>query len=223
MNIVDNVKSLFSEHSQVQNLLKDQSKEIDYLRQKENKLMYLFFILHRKGVDVNEVYESELKDVPTERFNEWIKEHMNEDEPPEISFDSQASYSPILEGPFPKPKRPKIVPALNLVGLPEYETSSDEEDDNNNESSSVLKHKNSEDGSKLNRKSEFGSQASLSLSVKAFEDDKIKEDYSLKDLLKINNRTKGKFDSGSTFEPLGGMQVSQSLNTDQINFLGDTM
>lgn len=70
----------------------NQEKEIDYLRQKENKLMYLFFLLHRRGVDVNGVYESELKDVPTDRFNEWVKEHMDEEEPPTISFDSQASY-----------------------------------------------------------------------------------------------------------------------------------
>lgn len=69
-----------------------QEKEIDYLRQKENKLMYLFFLLHRRGVDVNGVYESELKDVPTDRFNEWVKEHMDEEDPPSISFDSQASY-----------------------------------------------------------------------------------------------------------------------------------
>ena len=98
---------MISEIFQFREFLENQSKEIDYLRQKENKLMYLFFILHRKGVDVNEVYEEELKDIPTERFNEWIKENMEDDEdPPEISFESQASFSPINSGPMIKPNKP---------------------------------------------------------------------------------------------------------------------
>ena len=72
-----------------------QEKEIDRLKQKESKLMYLFFILHKKGVDVNQVYDEELKDVPTERFNEWLREHMDDEKSPEISFDSKASYEDI--------------------------------------------------------------------------------------------------------------------------------
>lgn len=97
---------MISEIFQFRELIESQTKEIDYLRQKENKLMYLFFILHRRGVDVNEVYEEQLKDIPTDRFNEWVKDHIDEDDSPDISFESQASFSPIEKGPMPRPIKP---------------------------------------------------------------------------------------------------------------------
>ena len=98
---------MITEIFQFREILEKHTKEIDYLRQKENKLMYLFFLLHKRGVEVNEVYDSKLKDVPTERFNEWVKEHIDEEEPPEISFESDASFSPIEKGPMPQPIRPE--------------------------------------------------------------------------------------------------------------------
>ena len=136
--------------------------------------MYLFFTLHKKGIDVNSVYEAELKDVPTDRFNEWIKEQMDEeDQPPEISFESQASYEPIHEGPMPQPIRPHWVPKLVLDTIPDYVTSSDEDD---NESL---------DGSKIHRKSEFVSEASMSFYGKEPAHTRYKEDYSLSKEKKI--------------------------------------
>jgi hypothetical protein len=40
-----------------------------YARNKENKLMYLIFKLHKKGFPVNLVYEEEVKPISTKRFN----------------------------------------------------------------------------------------------------------------------------------------------------------
>lgn len=203
-----------------------QAKEIDYLRQKENKLMYLFFILHKRGVDVNDVYESELRDVPTDRFNEWIKEHMDDEEPPDISFDSQASYSPILEGPMPQPKRPEKVPQLNLVTIPDYITSSDEEEENNESSIFAMKNK-SVDGSKLHRPSDLHSECSLSFTQqKDKENDEMKhykEEFSITDEIKINRhkvRDKNKMQTDSSLDNIVRVMpaVSQSLNTDNIHF-----
>ena len=145
--------------------------------------MYLFYLLHRKGIDVNTVYETELKDVPTERFNEWIKNKMGEDEqPPDISFESQASYSPICDGPMPKPIKPICVPTLNLDTIPDYITSSDEGE--NDESSLHCLMNKSLDGSKLHRKSEVVSDASILHNDMDPSHLKFKEDYLLIQKLK---------------------------------------
>ena len=151
MGILKCIQALINEIFKFREVIEFQNTEIDYLRQKENKLMYLFYMLHRRGIDVNSIYDSELKDVPTERFNEWIKEHMTEDEPPpEFSFESQASYSPICKGPMLKPNKPKWVPLLNFETIPDYVTSSDEAEGND-----------SLEGSKLHRKSEIESDSSI--------------------------------------------------------------
>jgi hypothetical protein len=165
-NILNMIQPLMNEIVAFKEKVDIQTKEIDYLRQKENKLMYLFFILHRRGVDVNGVYENELKDVPTDRFNEWVKEHMDDEEPPSLSFDSQGSYSLICEGPMLRPNRPDNVPILNLVTIPDYITSSDEGEEGNNANESIFNVKKSLDGSKANRPSDVNSELSISFTNK---------------------------------------------------------
>jgi hypothetical protein len=44
-------------------------EDVTYSKNKENKLMYLIFKLHKKGYPVNEVYEREIKPIETARFN----------------------------------------------------------------------------------------------------------------------------------------------------------
>ncbi|CAI2358939.1 unnamed protein product [Moneuplotes crassus] len=192
-----------------------QKDEISYLRQKESKLMYLFYIMHNKGIDVNKIYDEQLRDIPTDRFDEWMKENMEENKPPEISFDSQASYEDICEGPMPQPDRPKCIPQLNLDCIPDYVTSSDEDDAN--DSSIFDQNKKSIDGSKLHRPSELNSILSMSFSQKDFSKE-YNEEYTLsqrakkrKDSVLTNNRVEDQ----ELNEVLG---MTKSLNTDQINF-----
>ena len=173
--------------------------------------MYLFFTLHKKGIDVNSVYEAELKDVPTDRFNEWIKEQMDEeDQPPEISFESQASYEPIHEGPMPQPIRPHWVPKLVLDTIPDYVTSSDEDD---NESL---------DGSKIHRKSEFVSEASMSFYGKEPAHTRYKEDYSLskekkRDIFK-NERINDNENPFSNHKNRNSDSFSQNTENENLKF-----
>lgn len=47
---------------------------LEYSKNKENKLMYLIFKLHKKGYPVNDVYESEVKPISTRRFNNEMME-----------------------------------------------------------------------------------------------------------------------------------------------------
>ena len=87
--------------------LKIRQKRLNILNRKKISLCIYSLFCINKGIDVNSVYEAELKDIPTNRFNEWMKKQIEEDDqPPEISFESQASYEPIHEGPMPQPIRP---------------------------------------------------------------------------------------------------------------------
>ena len=98
--------------------------------------MYLVFKLHKKGFPVNHIYDSEVKNISTRRFN---SEMMQKGEPglesPKdmrgdsyIEFDSQLSYEDLgIIKVDPKPK-PNFVPGLNFEGkLAEYVSSDEEE------------------------------------------------------------------------------------------------
>lgn len=42
------------------------------LKMKENKMMYLLFVLNNEGCPVNEINEKKIKHIPTEKFEEFI-------------------------------------------------------------------------------------------------------------------------------------------------------
>ena len=50
-------------------MLKEMQDELDYGKQRENKLMFFLFILKEKGFPISEVFEEEIKDIPTTRFS----------------------------------------------------------------------------------------------------------------------------------------------------------
>lgn len=63
--ISDQLDGLFYENKNLQDSL-------EYAKNKENKLMYLIFKLHRQGYPVNEIYEQEVKPISTGRFNDEL-------------------------------------------------------------------------------------------------------------------------------------------------------
>jgi hypothetical protein len=56
------------------------TESLEYSRNKENKLMYLIFKLHKKGYPVNQIYEDEVKPVSTRRFNNELMDMGNADD-----------------------------------------------------------------------------------------------------------------------------------------------
>ena len=50
-------------------MVKEMQEELDYGKQRENKLMFFLFILKEKGFPISEVFEEEIKDIPTTRFS----------------------------------------------------------------------------------------------------------------------------------------------------------
>ena len=57
-----------NEHMVSENKLLNDS--LIYSKNKENKLMYLVFKLHKKGYPINDIYEKEVKPISTLRFNQ---------------------------------------------------------------------------------------------------------------------------------------------------------
>lgn len=110
--------------------------------------MYLVYVLQSKGYPVNEIFESDVKPIPTLRFQDFLNDHpevedqmsqrgLNEEEKKMFSFRSDDSYELITATFSPPKKRPACVPPLQLEGLPEYESSSDEGEQDNEEQMNV--------------------------------------------------------------------------------------
>eukprot|EP00349_Pseudokeronopsis_sp_Brazil_P009629 CAMPEP_0202970272 /NCGR_PEP_ID=MMETSP1396-20130829/16251_1 /ASSEMBLY_ACC=CAM_ASM_000872 /TAXON_ID= /ORGANISM="Pseudokeronopsis sp., Strain Brazil" /LENGTH=138 /DNA_ID=CAMNT_0049698671 /DNA_START=270 /DNA_END=686 /DNA_ORIENTATION=- len=124
------------EVARLQRQVKKYQKRVEYHRNKENKFLFFLFSLQNKGIPVNEIYESEgIKDIPTSRFGELMGEDTKGTNQSSMmfSFYSDDSYEPIQEGPDPAllKEKPKCVPQLNLLNIPQYDSSSDEEGNKN--------------------------------------------------------------------------------------------
>jgi hypothetical protein len=44
-------------------------KDIDYGKQRENKLIFFLYVLKEHGLPVSDVFDAEIKDLPTTRFS----------------------------------------------------------------------------------------------------------------------------------------------------------
>ena len=148
--MLQDLNILIKQNQELNGIAQRQQNELNYAKQRENKIMFLLFTLQNKNYPVNEVFEKEVKHIPTARFAEFIEqkgggagegelplnpgdEHPKAGEDEEenknlISFDSQASYESLPCGPKLLGKKPEIIPSLNLDMLPGYESYSSEEE-----------------------------------------------------------------------------------------------
>jgi hypothetical protein len=53
--------------------IEEMKVEVEHGKNKESKLMYLYFLLHQRGFPVNEIYDEKLKSIPTSRFMEFLE------------------------------------------------------------------------------------------------------------------------------------------------------
>ncbi|CAI2385922.1 unnamed protein product [Moneuplotes crassus] len=124
------------ENLQMKEVIQEFKDEVDYCKQRENKLMYFLYIMKEKGLPVGEIFEQEIKEIPTKRFSKYF-----DDESPEncikerprkyISLSERVlpgnrdpaisdttSIMNITEGQPKKQRKPSLVPKLNLEQLP---------------------------------------------------------------------------------------------------------
>lgn len=104
------IDKLNLQNKELNELCNNLEDEINYLKCREKKIMYLIHLLQNKGYPVQNTYEKELKNVNTMRIHEFIemKERENfekENGGPELddkyyfSFHTEDSFLPICDGP----------------------------------------------------------------------------------------------------------------------------
>jgi hypothetical protein len=72
--LLKELKIVSKESSQMKDVIQEFKDEVDYWKQRENKLMYFLYVMKEKGLPVGEIFESEIKDIPTKRFSKYFDE-----------------------------------------------------------------------------------------------------------------------------------------------------
>jgi hypothetical protein len=63
------IDQLHKENLDLRELLMELQKDIDYGKQRENKLIFFLYVLKENGLPVSDVFDAEIKDLPTTRFS----------------------------------------------------------------------------------------------------------------------------------------------------------
>ena len=66
---LDEIKVLVGENQELKSVVREIKSELDYGKQRENKLMYFLFVLQKKGIQIYDIFDSNIKDMPTTRFS----------------------------------------------------------------------------------------------------------------------------------------------------------
>lgn len=67
--MLEEIKMLLEENEEVKDIAKSLRKEVQYQKQRENKLMYFLYIMQEKEYPVYDLFEKHIKDLDTERFS----------------------------------------------------------------------------------------------------------------------------------------------------------
>lgn len=136
LRLAKELKATLKENKQMKEVIQDFKDEVDYCKQRENKLMYFLYVMKEKGLPVGEIFESEIKDIPTKRFSKYFDDDSREEKhkaskrkyaslterifPPdkEQILSDTTSIMPITFEPAVKQKKHSIVPNLMLDNLP---------------------------------------------------------------------------------------------------------
>lgn len=72
--ILTQIKYVCKENEDIKDYAREIRSELEYGRQRENKLMYFLFVIQKKGFPVYDIFESEVKDISTDRFSKSLDE-----------------------------------------------------------------------------------------------------------------------------------------------------
>lgn len=63
------IDQIQKENVELRELVMELQKDIDYGKQRENKLIFFLYVLKEHGLPVSDVFDQEIKDLPTSRFS----------------------------------------------------------------------------------------------------------------------------------------------------------
>ena len=72
------IDQLQKENTEIRELLMELQKDIDYGKQRENKLIFFLYVLKENGLPVSDVFDAEIKDLPTTRFSKDFNDDYKE-------------------------------------------------------------------------------------------------------------------------------------------------
>ncbi|CAI2383962.1 unnamed protein product [Moneuplotes crassus] len=134
--LLKELKVVNKENKQMKEVIQEFKDEVDYCKQRENKLMYFLYVMKEKGLPVGEIFEEEIKEIPTKRFSKYFDDESRDEREKEETrklmslserifpvsreqvISDTTSIMNITDGPPMKQKRFSIVPELRLDGLP---------------------------------------------------------------------------------------------------------
>ena len=68
-------------------------QELHYSRQREKKIMYLVYLLQNQGYPVDDIFEKQVKNIPTLRFNEGQQPSAPNSTTAEANLTDQSNYT----------------------------------------------------------------------------------------------------------------------------------
>lgn len=76
--VLKEIQSLIKENEDVKGIARELKAEIEYGKQRENKLMYFLFLMQQKNYPVFDIFEEHIKDLPTSRFSTNLDDKFKE-------------------------------------------------------------------------------------------------------------------------------------------------
>lgn len=76
--VMKEIKELLKENEDIKSIARELKAEIEYGKQRENKLMYFLFLMQQKDYPVFDIFEEHIKDLPTSRFSTNLDEQYKE-------------------------------------------------------------------------------------------------------------------------------------------------
>ena len=72
------MKELLEENLELRDIANEMKLEIEYSKQRENKLMFFLYLMKERGHPVQKIFEEDIKDIPTSRFSKTFDESYKE-------------------------------------------------------------------------------------------------------------------------------------------------
>ena len=76
--VMAEIKELIKENEDIKCIAREFKSEVEYAKQRENKLMYFLFVLQQKKYPVFDIFEEHIKDLPTARFSTNLDDKFKE-------------------------------------------------------------------------------------------------------------------------------------------------
>jgi hypothetical protein len=175
-----NLNNITEENKSFKNIVKDCKAEIEFLREKELKMMKVMYLLQKKGIPIDDIINENF--TVNDSVNSQVSDSQNQS--------MMTVYFPdkinIKNNKYPSNKYKVDVPLLDFSSIPAYESNSSCEKDNKKGDSDQLNFENISEGDSLKPK-QFNNSQKLNQNNCAYLNQNAKVKHSNQNNQSINN------------------------------------